>query len=97
MTVRLAEAVDIGNDVLVIRGYVDDAWTEARGWVSATTNHYDSPRDEKSQPREMNEREKQAYFERLLIEAAGGTVEQAQAVLFLDPTVEAPTVEEAEA
>lgn len=34
--------LDLGNDVLEVHGTIDGRAATARGWVSATTNHYNA-------------------------------------------------------
>jgi hypothetical protein len=38
--IELVEVLDAGDDVLLARGRRGEEELEARGWVSATTNHY---------------------------------------------------------
>lgn len=44
MSIRVTEAIDLGGDVLLVRGELEaDGETvplEAKGWVSALENHY---------------------------------------------------------
>jgi methylaspartate ammonia-lyase len=83
------EAFDAGDDVLLVRGKVDGQPVEARGWVSATTNHYRSSDyhpaghsdpnvaghlREGAEPQPMTTRQVRDYCRRLLLEAAGGVV-----------------------
>lgn len=54
MKIEIKETLDAGDDVLVVRGTVEGVTAkdekgeavpiliEARGWLSATTNHYDT-------------------------------------------------------
>lgn len=63
------------GDELTILGEQDGQEYIARGWLSATTNHYDAStyledgsRKAKAKARTMTDDEKLAYYERLLIE-----------------------------
>ena len=76
MATVILSVEDRGDDVLVVRGTVEVA-VEARGWLSAMTNHYGPGcydpggnllKDAVS--REMTEAEKHAYLVRLLEGAA---------------------------
>jgi hypothetical protein len=42
MEIKITETLDAGGDVLIVRGMVDGVAHEARGWMSALTNHYDA-------------------------------------------------------
>jgi len=73
----ILETLDAGADVLLVRGTVDGAQVEARGWLSATTNHYsadaykaDGSRKSGAKPRRMTAAEARAYCARLLEAAA---------------------------
>jgi hypothetical protein len=78
--ITLLSADDIGNDVLLVRAIVDDDLdpTEARGWVSALTNHYDPDaygedghRLADAKPRHLSDAEARAYCEQLVRDARG--------------------------
>lgn len=85
MAVKVTRVEDHGDDVLVVHGQVDGVAVTARGWVSAMTNHFpgaaldkNGNRDVKATPTSMNDAEKMAYWQSLLVAAA--------------PTPTAPTV-----
>ena len=78
MDVTLTSVEDAGSDVLVIKAVVGDEVVEARGWVSATTNHFDpAAYDAKGQrkanqtPRAMTKAEVTEYATMLVRRAAG--------------------------
>lgn len=72
--IKVLKVIDAGNDVLVVQGTVDGKKAEARGWVSATTNHFDfdaydtktGHRKKKASPRGMDGGERHAYYAALL-------------------------------
>jgi hypothetical protein len=74
--VKLLSVNDAGGDVLVVKAAVGDLEIEARGWVSATTNHYDDAsldsktghRRAGARPRAMTPKEIGAYARRLIVE-----------------------------
>lgn len=82
MATTVTGAYDMGNDVLKVTGQVDgiEVEVEARGWVSALTNHYGPEcytmdettgalmRVEGATPRAMTAEERLAYFCTLLEE-----------------------------
>lgn len=74
MALELVDVLDIGGDVLLVRGRRGEQEIEAQGWVSATTNHYPPEaydegelRDEAT-PRAMSKEEVGVYALRLLAE-----------------------------
>lgn len=76
MQITALEATDQGGDMLLVRATVDElpgVW-EARGWVSATEQHYadapgpDGHRPKGARPRAMNAAECRAYYLQLLAE-----------------------------
>lgn len=74
--IALRRVVDVGGDVLRVAGQCADhpepAELVAFGWMSATTNHYDTDKDgarlAKAKPRTMMDQEIAAYGLRLLTE-----------------------------
>lgn len=95
MGYTIAEVLDAGGDVLLVRATdADGNEVEAAGWVSATTNHYDPSayssdpetgelvRDEKAEPRAMTPAEVGAYALSLLPPAAAAATEQATPIAF---------------
>lgn len=97
---------DLGNDVLEVRGTVDDNTGEdgqpvqlvAFGWVSAMENHYpdakhddDGNRDPAAKPTPMTDDERMAYWGQLLTNMVPTAVHPAEAVLYEAP--EAATIE----
>jgi hypothetical protein len=82
------EAFDVGDDVLRVTGQVDGEPVEARGWLSATTNHYpptayaaDGHLKDGAKSQKMTEAQVRAYCRGLLLEAAAAQAE---------PTPDAP-------
>ena len=75
--VQVLKAQDWGNDVLAVMGTVDGVAVEARGWMSAMTNHY-QPTDydeggnlkDGAKPAVMTDAERLAYMQGLLIAVA---------------------------
>lgn len=72
----VSKAVDAGDDVLVVTGTVDGVEVEARGWVSAVSNHYapsdygdDGHRKDDAKAKVMTTQEQAAYFASLLVAA----------------------------
>jgi hypothetical protein len=74
--VTLISVVDLGNDVLEVKGTIDPDPLEitTSGWVSATTNVFDpGDYDENgnlkwgSQPHAMTEEEKDTYYKTLIL------------------------------
>lgn len=76
MTVEIFEALDFGDDVLLVRGTVEGVPVEARGWMSAMTNHFEADEYDGdghlidgAEPRQMTSAERKTYCETLLREA----------------------------
>src|SRR4051812_6789849 len=77
MDIKALVVTDLGKDILGVQAVVDafpDRVFEARGWVSATTNHFDMHPNPEGQDavastgRAMDEDEVRAYAVRLLAE-----------------------------
>ncbi len=77
MALKITRVIDLGNDILEVRGFDDTTMEEvvAHVWLSAMDYHYDAEhygedgyRHPDAQPRPMNNEEKQAYWLRLLQE-----------------------------
>ncbi len=74
MEISSLEVTDQGNDVLLVRATVSglDGVFEARGWVSALSNHFTvddtGVREKNATGRTMSTVERDAYYEQLLLE-----------------------------
>src|SRR5437868_15352160 len=100
MGANVERVTDLGNDVLEVRGTVDDHVGEdgqpillvAFGWVSAMENHYPDAkhdkvgnRDPAAKPTPMDDQERMAYWSQLLTNMVPTAVHPAEAVLYQAP------------